>query len=201
MSSKGPRSPQILKTSLMSSSSKSLKFRSSVGPQILKRCQVLKILESHQKQLKVHIRCTVPRKVLKRSSKRSSKCPHDLRCSNESTWKGPQRFLNVLKGSTKSSYPQNVIKVLKTSSKCSQIPQVLSRSSDPRNVVNVPKVLESPQKQLKVHRFSGPQFPGKSWKDPQKVLKRYSKCPQKVLKVLKMFWKSSKCPQSTQFLK
>ena len=109
--------------------------------------------------------------------------------------------INVLKGSTKSSYPQNVIKVLKASLKYSQIPQVLSRSSDPRNVLNVPKVLESPQKQLKAHRFSGPQFQERSWKDPQKVLKSYSKCPQKGLKVLKMFWKSSKCPQSTQFLK
>ena len=101
------------------------------------------------------------------------------------------KVVNVLKGSTKSSYPQNVIKVLKTSSKCSQIPQVLSRSSDPRNVLNVPKVLESPQKQIKVNRFSGPQFQERSWKDPQKVLKSYSN-------VLKRASKSSRCSESLQ---
>ena len=123
------------------------------SPQILKRSlKSAKNSECPQTANKVIISPKGPQK--------GHQSPHDLRCSND-----PEKvlkFLNVLKGSTKSSYPQNVIKVLKTSLKYSQIPQVLSRSSDPRNVLNVPKVLESPQKQLKVHRFSGPQLQERS---------------------------------------
>ena len=193
MSSKGPRSPQILKRSLKFSKVFKKFWKSSNGPQqshhIIKR--------SSKGQLKVLM--TSGAQMMKRSSKVPqnekkvfSKVPFLNRSSNSSmSSKGP-RSPHILKTSLKSS---------KRLSKYSQIPQVLSRSSDPRNVLNVPKVLESPQKQLKVHRFSGPQFQERSWKDPQKVLKSYSKCPQKGLKVLKMFWKSSKCPQSTQFLK
>ena len=139
------------------------------------------------------LRSTFPRKVLKRSSKSPQKIlkmsskgpqsPHDLRCSND-----PEKvlkFLNVFKGSTKSSYPQNVIKVLKTSPKCSQIPQILSRSSDPRNVVNVPK---NPRKSSKTTQ--SPQISRSTV--PRKVLKRSSKSPQTLLKM------SSKGPQSPQ---
>ena len=147
----------------------------------------------------------VTQNVLKRASM-SSRCSESLQnvpkvlsslnSPQRSSHQCPQRVHEVLISSKRSW------KVLKTSSKYSQIPQVLSRSSDPRNVLNVPKVLESPQKQLKVITGSQVQrFQERSWKDPQKVLKSYSKCPQKGLKVLKMFWKVFKCPQSTQFLK
>ena len=169
MSSKGPRSPQILKRSLKSSKILQVLKRptkSSYHQKVLKK--VIKVLMTSGAQM-----------ILKRSSNSSMSS------------KGP-RSPHILKTSLKSSKRlQNVLKFPR-SSVGPQILETLSMS---------PKILESHQKQLKVHRFPGPQFPEKSWKDPLKVLKSYSKCPQKVLKVLKMFWKSSKCPQSTQFLK
>ena len=173
MSSKGPRSPQILKRSLKSSKNSEVLKRptkSSYHQKVLKK--VIKVLMTSGAQM-----------ILKRSSNSSM---------SSMSSKGP-RSPHILKTSLKSSKRlQNVLKFGPRSSVGPQILETFSMS---------PKILESPQKQLKVHRFSGPQFQKRSWKDPQKVLKSYSKCPQKVIKVLKMFWKSSKCPQSTQFLK
>ena len=205
MSSKGPRSPHILKTSLKSSKrlQNVLKFpRSSVGPQILEALSMSpKILESHQKQIKVYrfpgpqfpeSSWKDPLKVLKsifkmssKGSSKSSRCTESLQNVPKvlSSLNNPQKVIkviNVLKGSTKSSNSQKVLKVRKTSSNILKLRRSSVRSSNPRNVHQYP---QSPRKVLnKVNSKSSDFQVHSSQKSAQMIVKRSSNVPQNVLK-------------------
>ena len=145
MSSKGPRSPHILKTSLKSSKrlQNVLKF-----PQVLSRSSDPRSPRSQCPQS--------PRK-----SSKTTQSPQVLRSTvprkSSKTNQSPEK---ILKKSSKVT--QNVLKRASKSSRCSEslqnVPKVLSSLNNPQKVIKVTNVLKgstkssNPQKVLKVRK-------------------------------------------------